>query len=181
MAVVALLLLFGAFFGLAAFHSVLVQNQLRIDRLAKEVAVEEALHDQLRLAYARQSSPDRMLAEAQAREMVQPTEREYLSVVIPGDAAVPPPSPNPYNTRRVPSTTAVPATSAPPTTVGAAPTTVAGAPTTARPTASTATTRAVTPTTARPTASTATTRAVTPTTARPTASTAVTPTTGAAR
>lgn len=82
---------FGIALGLAAFHSVLVQSQLRLDRLNREIAAEQDRQRELRLLVGQLVAPERILAEAQARGMVQPDDRKYLAAIVPG-AVVPPPA-----------------------------------------------------------------------------------------
>ncbi len=65
----AFIFVFGALFGLAAFHSVLVQNQLRIDRLSRDVQREQARYQDLRIEYGQAAAPFRILAQAGARGM----------------------------------------------------------------------------------------------------------------
>jgi cell division protein FtsL len=84
-------LIFAALFGLAIFHSFLVQGQLRLDKIDRQISDEEAHQRELRLQVAQLGSPDRILAAAQARGMVQPDDRKYLAAVVPG-TVVPPPT-----------------------------------------------------------------------------------------
>ena len=62
----AFIFVFGALFGLAAFHSVLVQNQLRLDRLSRDVEREQARYQDLRIEYGQAAAPFRILAQAGA-------------------------------------------------------------------------------------------------------------------
>jgi hypothetical protein len=87
---VACLLLFGALLGLAVFHSVLVQGQLGLDRMEHEIEAEQELQRALRKDLAALASPERIQAEATARGMVLPNEREYLRAVVPGQVVPPP-------------------------------------------------------------------------------------------
>jgi cell division protein FtsL len=84
-------LVFAALFGLAIFHSFLVQSQLRLDQLERQINEEEAHQRTLRLQVAQLGAPERILAEAQARGMVQPDDRKYLAAVVPGTVV---PAPN---------------------------------------------------------------------------------------
>lgn len=84
------LLLFGSLLGLAVFHSVLVQGQLGLDRLDEQIQQEQDLQRELRREVAMLASPERIIAEAQARGMVAPDRREYLVAVVPGQVVPPP-------------------------------------------------------------------------------------------
>jgi cell division protein FtsB len=77
-------LLFVGLFALAGAHTVLVQGQLRLDRLDAELAAERARYQQLRLQVAERESPHRVVAVAQERlGMVPPAELVYLSPSSP--------------------------------------------------------------------------------------------------
>jgi hypothetical protein len=121
-------LLFGVLFGLAVFHSVLVQGQLQLDRMDRDIQAEQDQQRELRLRVGQLVAPERILQEAQARGMVQLDDREYLAAVVPG-TAVPPPVTTRASTRTAASkssttppaaTTTVPRRSTPPGTNGAA-------------------------------------------------------------
>ena len=156
----AFIFVFGALFGLAAFHSVLVQNQLRLDRLSRDVEREQARYQDLRIEYGQAAAPFRVLAQAGARGMLQSKSKEPLQAVLPEQGDLHAPSAKPFGNV---SNFVPPVVSAPRAEVTATQTT---APTTTTPPAT-----AVAPSTA-PVATTApvTTRA-------PAASTAPTPST----
>ena len=59
--------LFALLFGLAAFHTVLMQGQQRLDRLDDRVAEEQARYEHLRLELAQLESPQRIVADATTR------------------------------------------------------------------------------------------------------------------
>jgi cell division protein FtsL len=86
----AAVLLFAALLGLAVFHSMLVQGQLGIDRADDQIEQEQMHQRELRERVAALAAPDRIVAEATRRGMVQPQQRAYLPAVVPG-AVVPPP------------------------------------------------------------------------------------------
>jgi hypothetical protein len=86
----AAVLLFAALLGLAVFHSMLVQGQLGIDRADDQIEQEQMHQRELREQVAALAAPDRIVAEATRRGMVQPQQRAYLPAVVPG-AVVPPP------------------------------------------------------------------------------------------
>lgn len=66
-------------FALAAFHAVLVGNQLRIDELESRVADAQARYSASRLEVAELEAPERVVAEAQRLGMVAPPEVTYLT------------------------------------------------------------------------------------------------------
>jgi cell division protein FtsL len=86
----ALLLVFGTLLGLAVFHSMLVQGQLGIDRADDQIEQEQMHQRELRQQVAALAAPDRIVAEATQRGMVQPEKRAYVGAVVPG-GVVPPP------------------------------------------------------------------------------------------
>ncbi len=63
-AVLAAFALVGAFFGLAAFHSVLVQGQYQVTQIDEKTEVREAELLQLQLDVVVLRSPDRIRSEA---------------------------------------------------------------------------------------------------------------------
>lgn len=80
-------------FGLVAFHVVLTQGQLQLDRLQDKAAAEQAQYDRNRLEVAELEAPERIVAVAQERlGMVPPPEVTYLSPtgVTVGDRAARP-------------------------------------------------------------------------------------------
>ncbi len=90
---VAGLIVVGSLFGLAAFHAVLVQGQVRVDTLTSKVAEQQARYQQLRRQVAELESPRRVVDEAVGRlGMVEPDRVEYLTPpqgAIPNDDAGP--------------------------------------------------------------------------------------------
>lgn len=77
---VAGLIVVGSLFGLAAFHALLVQGQVRVDTLTNEVAEQQARYQQLRRQVAQLESPQRVVDEAVGRlGMVEPDRVEYLT------------------------------------------------------------------------------------------------------
>jgi hypothetical protein len=70
----------ASLFGLAAFHAMLVEGQVRLDQLEGRVADEQARYQRLRLTAAQLESPERIVAVAQSRlGMVPPPGVTYLS------------------------------------------------------------------------------------------------------
>jgi len=79
-AVVGLLLVFGGLFGLAVCQAIMAQNQMRLDRLDRDVADAQSRYQRLRLRVAELESPGRIVASAQERlGMVPPESVRYLS------------------------------------------------------------------------------------------------------
>jgi hypothetical protein len=140
--VLAFIFVFGALFGLAAFHSVLVQNQLHLDRLSRDVQREQTRYQDLRIEYGQAAAPFRILAQASARGMLPSKSRQKLQAVLPEQGSLASPSAHPFGAV---SNFVPPVVSAPPTT--AAPTTIAPstAPSTAPTTAPTAPPASTTP------------------------------------
>jgi len=56
--------LFAMFFALVMFHTLLLQNQRRLDQLGSQVRDEQATYQQLRLQVAQLQSPERILEVA---------------------------------------------------------------------------------------------------------------------
>ena len=141
----AFIFVFGAFFGLAAFHSVLVQNQLRLDRLSRDVEREQARYQELRIEYGQAAAPFRVLAQAGARGMLQSKSKEPLQAVLPEQGDLHAPNAKPFGnvSNFVPPVVSAP----PPAEVTATQTT---APTTTAPPATAPTTTASPVTTAPP-------------------------------
>jgi cell division protein FtsL len=83
-------LIFGSMMGLAAFHSVLVQGQLHLDRLDTSIVQEQERQTQLRLQVAQLDSPARIVVAAQGQGMVPPEDRKFLASVVPGNVVPPP-------------------------------------------------------------------------------------------
>ena len=72
--------LFAMLFALAAFHTVLVSGQERLDRLETRVAEQQDRYQRLRLSVAQLESPQRIVAEAAGRlGMVPAPATTYLT------------------------------------------------------------------------------------------------------
>ncbi|MEX2294242.1 MAG: hypothetical protein WD691_10690 [Acidimicrobiales bacterium] len=65
-------------FAIAIAQTVLVQGQIRLDALDKQLAVEQARYRVLRNEVAGMESPARVVAAAQALGMVAPDDLVYL-------------------------------------------------------------------------------------------------------
>lgn len=71
---------FAVLFGLVVFHTVLLQNQQRLDRLDKQVTDAQAQYQSLRLQVAQLESPQRILDVATHKlGMVPPDGTTYLT------------------------------------------------------------------------------------------------------
>ena len=78
--VAGVLLLFGLLFGLVVFHTVLVQNQQRLDHVQQEIRDAQARYQAQRLQVAQLESPARIVADATSRlGMVPPPGTTYLT------------------------------------------------------------------------------------------------------
>jgi cell division protein FtsL len=71
--------LFGALFGVAVSHALLIEGQLELDRLDQQVATEQARYERLRLEVAELESPERILNDAQELGMVPPEDVTWLT------------------------------------------------------------------------------------------------------
>ncbi len=79
-AVVGVIGVFIVLFGLAAFHTVLVQGQQRLDDIDREVDAEQARYERQRLAAAQLESPARIVdAAVNELGMVEPETTTYLT------------------------------------------------------------------------------------------------------
>ncbi|MGQ0520595.1 MAG: cell division protein FtsL [Actinomycetota bacterium] len=84
LAVLVLVVVTAALFGLVASHVALTQGQFELEELRKRAATEEARYERLRLQVAELESPGRIVAAAQERlGMVPPPGVTYLSPVGP--------------------------------------------------------------------------------------------------
>ena len=79
-------LLFALLFAVAIAQTLLVQGQVRLDRLDGELTTEQARYQVLRKDVAQLESPGRIVAEAQKQGMVVPDDLVYLQPPTP-DAA----------------------------------------------------------------------------------------------
>jgi cell division protein FtsL len=84
--VTMVVLLFVALFLVAVSHAVLIEGQVRLDEIDKDVAAEQAEFEDLRLELADLESPARIQAAAADMGMVPPAETTWLT---PEDAVAP--------------------------------------------------------------------------------------------
>jgi cell division protein FtsL len=80
-------LLFVALFAVAVTHALLIESQIRLDRLDDEVAEEQARYERLRREVAELESPERVVADATAMGMVPPPEVVWVTPDTPANAA----------------------------------------------------------------------------------------------
>jgi cell division protein FtsL len=59
--------LFGALFGVAVSHAMLIESQMDLEQLDEQAAAEQARYERLRLDVAQLESPDRIVRDAQDR------------------------------------------------------------------------------------------------------------------
>jgi cell division protein FtsL len=82
------MLMAAGLFGVVAFHVVLTQGQLDLQRLQSKAASGRATEASLRLQVAQLESPERVVADAQHLGLAPPATVRYLT---PG-TTVPPPA-----------------------------------------------------------------------------------------
>ncbi|TML92511.1 MAG: hypothetical protein E6G06_05530 [Actinobacteria bacterium] len=78
------LLVCASLFGVVAFHVVLTEGQLDLERLRSQTSSEEARNARLRLSVAELESPGWIVAAARQQGMVPPAGVTYLSPGPPG-------------------------------------------------------------------------------------------------
>jgi len=78
-AVAIVLLVCASLFGVVAFHVVLTEGQLKLDRLRARVSSEQARNARLRLSVAELEAPGWIVAAARQQGMVPPASVTYLS------------------------------------------------------------------------------------------------------
>ena len=81
-------LMFGALFGVAVSHALLIQSQIKLDEMDKDAADEQARYEQNRADVAELESPDRIIAAARDLGMVDPAETVWLTPDQAADAGV---------------------------------------------------------------------------------------------
>ncbi len=79
----ALVVVFAAVLASAVFHSVLVADQQRLDRMDQRLEQRQQAISRARLRVAELSSPARVVAAAQRRGMVVPDHTTWLSAGAP--------------------------------------------------------------------------------------------------
>lgn len=84
---VAVLLSAVSVFAIVAFHVVLAQGQLRLDRLSERTAAQQARYERLRLDVARRSAPDRIVTRAAELGLVPAGQATFVATPPPPGAA----------------------------------------------------------------------------------------------
>ncbi len=84
---VAVLLSAVSVFAIVAFHVVLAQGQLRLDRLSERTAAQQARYERLRLDVARRSAPDRIVTRAAELGLVPAGQATFVATPPPTGAA----------------------------------------------------------------------------------------------
>lgn len=82
-------LVFVTLFALAVAHTVLVQGQMRLDRIDAQLASEQARYQELRTAVAELESPGRIVSAAGELGMVSPAGLVYLQPTSPDPITAP--------------------------------------------------------------------------------------------
>lgn len=77
-------LLFALLLAVAVSHTLLVQGQVKLDRLDRQLASEQLRYQQLRRDVAQLESPPRIVDAAHAQGMVTPDDLVYLQPPAPG-------------------------------------------------------------------------------------------------
>lgn len=82
-------ILFLTLFALAVAHTVLVQGQMRLDRIDAQLAAEQARYQELRTTVAEMESPGRIVSAAEDLGMVSPAGLVYLQPSSPDPTTTP--------------------------------------------------------------------------------------------
>ena len=85
--VVLTVVLFVVLLAVAGSQSLLVQAQVRLDAVDKQLTAEQQRYQQLRKDLAEMESPERIVAAAQAQGMVTPSDLVYLQPDEPGSSS----------------------------------------------------------------------------------------------
>jgi hypothetical protein len=120
---VVICLVFGTLFVLAAMQAVLVQGQLRLDRVHHDIETRQEALDKLATEVATLEAPDRIQRAATEFGMVQPPDVVFLA---PTTVDVLPPDPAPVDGATAPGAEA--GTATPPATASASTATTATTP-----------------------------------------------------
>lgn len=90
MAVLLSAFLFATLFAVAIAHTVLVQGQVKLDRLDAQLTTEQARYQELRKDVAELESPTRIVDAAHEQGMVIPDDLVYLQPAAPDLSTVGP-------------------------------------------------------------------------------------------
>ena len=72
-------LVFGIMFGLVAFQAKIAADQLRLDRVQRQMSEAQATYERLRLSVAQLESPQTVIAAAENKGMVVPDKVTYVT------------------------------------------------------------------------------------------------------
>jgi cell division protein FtsL len=104
--------LFVVFFALVVFHTVMLENQQRLDRLDSDVDAAQSRYEQLRLEVAQLEAPQRVVdAATQKLGMVPAGATTYLTPSAPAPPA--PSTPTPADANDAAPTDGTPSVAAP--------------------------------------------------------------------
>jgi len=87
---VVVLLSVVSVFAIVAFHVVLAQGQIRLDRLAQQTAAEQERYEKLRLEVAERSAPGRIVTRAAELGLVPAGQTSFVAVAPVGRSAAAP-------------------------------------------------------------------------------------------
>ncbi len=73
-------------FAIVAFHVVLAQGQLRLDRLSGQTAVQQDRYEKLRLDVAQRSAPERIVTRAAELGLVPAGQATFVATPSPSGA-----------------------------------------------------------------------------------------------
>jgi cell division protein FtsL len=90
MAVLLTAAMFATLLAVAVAHTVLVEGQVRLDRLDSQLVEEQARYQELRTDVAELESPTRIVHTAQEMGMVSPADLQYLQPPAPDASTVGP-------------------------------------------------------------------------------------------
>jgi cell division protein FtsL len=82
------LAVFGVMFGLVAFQAKIATDQLRLDRVEKDLSQAQATYERLRLNVAQLESPETVISAAKERGMVVPDKVAYVTPSVADVLAV---------------------------------------------------------------------------------------------
>jgi hypothetical protein len=74
-----------------AFHVLLAQGQLELDRVEQQIKAEQELYPKKRLELAQRASPEAIKSQAAAQGLVEPSSPAAV-VIVPADPATQPPA-----------------------------------------------------------------------------------------
>jgi cell division protein FtsL len=90
MAVLLTAALFATLLAVAVAHTVLVEGQVRLDQLDRQLVDEQARYQELRTEVAQLESPERIVQSANEMGMVTPDDLQYLQPPAPDASTVGP-------------------------------------------------------------------------------------------